>query len=62
MHFARLVKQAGVDLVSRPICLYGAYTDNDMLVVDITSHTIQKDQRQVLTSHNTMVKKTWDRP
>ena len=25
MHFARLVKQAGVDLVSRPICLYGAY-------------------------------------
>ena len=25
MHFARLVEQAGVDLVSRPICLYGAY-------------------------------------
>ena len=25
MHFARLVKQAGVDMVSRPICLYGAY-------------------------------------
>ena len=25
IHFARLVKQAGVDLVSRPICLYGAY-------------------------------------
>ena len=25
MHFARLVKQASVDLVSRPICLFGAY-------------------------------------
>ena len=25
IHFARLVKQAGVDLVSWPICLYGAY-------------------------------------
>ena len=25
MHFAHLVKQASVDLVSRPICLFGAY-------------------------------------
>ena len=25
MHFARLIKQASVDLVSRPICLFGAY-------------------------------------
>ena len=25
MHFARLVKQACVDLVSQPICLFGAY-------------------------------------
>ena len=29
MHFTCLVKQAGVDLVSRPICLNGAYTRLD---------------------------------
>ena len=28
MHFARLVEQAGVDLVSLPICLDGAYISN----------------------------------
>ena len=32
MHFARLVKQAGVDLVSRPICLYGAYMNDKIYV------------------------------
>ena len=26
MHFAHLVKQASVDSVSQPICLFGAYT------------------------------------
>ena len=41
MHFARLVEQAGVDLVSRPICLYGAYIPSGRVVPEsVLVHTV----------------------
>ena len=44
MHFARLVEQAGVDLVSRPICLDGAYTkivfDVCCLIFDLFAYSL----------------------
>ena len=36
MHFARLVKQASVDSVSQPICLFGAYIEYECNVLNVT--------------------------